>query len=354
MKAYQAQIATAGMAHTQQPVGTVGGGGASAMMGGANMMRTVGGSMTNAAVGSGAAASVVGMTSAGAGGGGGQFPHQSQAVFPGHIQPGVMHYPYLHPQIKQMPAQQFHHPSMHAATEQQVHQQLAMMGNPPQGFPPHHPGSAHFQQPRNVQSQQQQHPAQQAQQVQSSAPDPLAPPQNTSFPGNQPGPLMHFPQAFPTAHPLSQQTPQHFPQALPSAVSHQALIQHFSGGGRADVGAAAVQGRMMSQAVGATGAGVGPVGSAAPSSGPQGNSAFTYGGKFCIIEELQCHNIIIEAVPITCTCMLLWISSVCWSPQPTRTATAAAEGDQPAASTDISAGVCVCVCVCLGSDTVFA
>ena len=144
MKAYQAQVAAVGGMAQTQPVGTVGGGvgvgGASAMMGGVNMMRSVGGSMTNAAVGGSVAS--------------GQFMPQSQPVFHGHIQPGLMPHPYLHPQMKPMQAQQFHHQSMqNASTEQQVHQQQqqamahALMTNQQQGYPPQNPGSAPFQQP---------------------------------------------------------------------------------------------------------------------------------------------------------------------------------------------------------------
>ena len=277
MKAYQAQVAAAGAMAQTQPAGTVGGGGgvggASAMMGGVNMMRSVGGSMTNAAMGGGSVSS-------------GQFMHQSQPVFPGHIQPGLMPHPYLHPQMKQMQAQQLHHQSMqNATTEQQVRQQQqqavahALMTTQQQGYPPQNPGSAPFQQTRNITSQQQQQPAQQVQQAgqaQSSLASaaPQAPPSDTSLHM----PPAHFPQAFPSAHPLSQQTPQHFPSALPPAGNHQALFQHLpggvGGGGRADIGAA-VQGRMMSQAVGAAAL---PGGTSA-SSGPQGSSAFTYGGN---------------------------------------------------------------------------
>ena len=220
MKAYQAQVAAAGMAQTQPTPGS---------MGGVNAMRAMGGMMTNAMVG-------------------GQFVPQSQPVYSG--QPQQMP-PTAHAQMK---PQQFH-PSMHAAPDHQHQRQVPMMTGqqfqapPPQNQAP--PNSTHFQ-------PQQQQPRMQPPQHHP----PAAPPSTTSFMPQAmtqpPGPS-HFPQAFPSAHPMTQ-PPQHFPSALPPiSAGHPAFQQPLQGEGMHPG-----QSRMMSQAA----------------AGAHGSSAFSYGRMY--------------------------------------------------------------------------
>ena len=261
MKMYQAQAAAAGMAQTQ-PAGSVGGP--------INMARSVGGSMTNAAFGSTGGA--VGVST------GGHFVHQSQPVFTGQQAP-----PSSHPYIQVKP-QQFY-PSGHISGTEQPRM---MMTSQQQGYPPQaQPRPAHFQQPRmQLPPQQQQMP---------QAQPPPAPQSNTSFiPGSQatsqpPGPS-HFPQAFPSAHPMMQPPP-HFPSAHPSASANSAnqpMLQQHLVGGRGDA-AHQGPGRMMSHAAGVVG-GI---------SGAPGSSAFTYGGMSVCPCCVRCISFIII---LWCTC----------------------------------------------------